>query len=713
MNMDMHKQAFKEEAYELLAELETSLLEWEEKPDEKEVIGRIFRAMHTIKGSSAMFGFEDISEFTHEIETVLDLVRGDKMKTTPMLVDLTLSARDHIQKMVEADDTGSPVDMSETAQIALSFHNILKAAREPEEHPFMPTHPELKKGIEIKAEPIAAPSESDVTYRIRFKPDKNIFRKGTDPVLLLNELRELGESLVIAHTKNIPELGEYEPDICYVYWDIILTTSKGINAIKDIFIFVEDESDIKIEIIADEGVLDAEDQYKKLGEILIDRGDVSSEFIYEMLEKQKPIGKLLVEAGVVSSDNVESALMEQQHVKQIREKRIKEATVSSVRVPSNRLDKLVDLVGEMVTVQARLSQLAILKNDSELISVSESVERLTAELRDNTMSIRMLPIGTIFSKFKRVVRDLSRDLKKDVDLTTEGEETELDKTVIERLNDPLVHLIRNSVDHGIEPPEVRKKLGKPKVGVIRLSAEHSGASVYIRIKDDGAGMDPENLKRKAREKGLLANDQDVSDEEAFQYIFAPGFSTSQEVTSVSGRGVGMDVVNRNIRALKGSISVQSTKGEGTEILLKLPLTLAIIDGLLVKVAGDFYVIPLSIIEECVELSDGDIVKARGRKTITVRNELVPYIRLRDRFGITSKKPAIEQIVISNIDNYRIGLVVDRVIGNHQTVIKSLGAFYKNVADVSGATILGDGTVALILDVHKLTQAVESEFKAGV
>jgi two-component system chemotaxis sensor kinase CheA len=367
----------------------------------------------------------------------------------------------------------------------------------------------------------------------------------------------------------------------------------------------------------------------------------------------------------------------------------------------------VDLVGELVTVQARLTQVATEGTSAVLLSIAEEVERLTAELRDNTMSIRMLPIGTIFNKFKRVVRDLSQNLGKDVELMMDGADTELDKSVIEKLHDPLVHLIRNCIDHGIEMPGERESLGKPRHGTVRLSAAHSGAHVLIRIEDDGAGINVDAIRRKGIEKGMIAPDAELSEKDLFTLILAPGFSTAKEVSDVSGRGVGMDVVKQAIEALRGTIEISSRRNTGTVITLSLPLTLAIIDGFLTKIGGDHFVFPLSLVDECVELSSS-LAKTGERDLLNVRGEIVPYVKLRERFAVKGEHPAIEQVVIAKVDNARVGFVVDHVIGGHQTVIKNLGKMYKGVEGISGATILGDGSVALILDVPKLIQTVERE-----
>lgn len=692
-----HGEAYKEEAFELLGELEASLLAMEETPEDADLIGRVFRALHTIKGSGAMFGFDDIAALAHEVETVFDLVRNGKMSVTRALVDLTLAVCDRIRAMLGGPGDGVTADTAKADAIIEDLRRLV-----PSPAPSEPSPPR-------KAQPTIVNDAQDleVTYRITLCPHTDIFATGTNPLLLLEELRTLGECKVIAHTDKIPGLENLDPEQCWIYWDAFLTTRMGIDAIRDVFIFVEDYCELGIEVIDEPGVFEDDKPSRKLGEILVDRFVLSREDLRQTLGEQKRIGELLVDKGLIGSGMVESALVEQRHVESRRRKQQAEDQVSSVRVPAEKLDTLVNLVGELVTVQARLSQAAAGLENAEILSVSEEVERLTGELRDNTMSIRMLPIGTTFSKFKRLVRDLSSELGKDIVLIAEGADTELDKTVIERLNDPMVHLIRNCIDHGIEPPSVREAAGKPGQGTVILSAVHSGANVLIRIKDDGAGLDAEAIRAKALERGLIADDAELSEKETFALIFAPGFSTARKITNVSGRGVGMDVVKRSIEALRGSVEVDSRRGVGTTITLKLPLTLAIVDGLLVRVGDGHYVLPLSIVEECVELTREDVARAHGRHIIPVRAEIVPYIRLRERFLVSGTNPDPEQIVITESPGGKVGLVVDKVVGEHQTVIKNMGRMYRNADEISGATILGDGTVALILDVPQLVLRAET------
>jgi len=691
--MEIQKDAYREEAYELLSVLEDALLELEQRPDDMEVISRVFRAMHTLKGSGAMFGFDDIAAFTHTIETVYDLVRSSTIQVTPDLISLTLAACDQIKIMLEASLGRAEVDEKKTAEISQAFRRHLPSSESaPAQAEPAPKGPSLD-----------APA-AQTTYRIRFHPHRDLFANGTNPVPLLNELRSLGTCSIVADIQNLPDLEAIDPEGCYTAWDIILTTPSDINTVKDTFIFVEDLCQLTITPV--ETPVDGEVPYKKVGEILVERGDIHPEDLEKALHSQKRLGEVLVEAGSIKPAQVVSALKEQEHVREYQKKRSAVEESASIRVPALKLDALVNLVGELVTVQARLSQHAGLINDADLTSIAEEVESLSAELRDISMGIRMLPIGTTFAKFKRLVRDLSAELGKDIAFTTQGAETELDKTVIDKLSDPLVHLIRNSIDHGIEPPEERIARGKSAQGTILLAAQHSGAYVLITVSDDGAGLDTEALRRKAVEKGIIPADAVLSDQEIYQLIFAPGFSTAAKVTSVSGRGVGMDVVKSSIDSLGGSVEIESAPGMGTSITLKLPLTLAIIDGLLVRIASEYFVLPLGMIVECVELTSEHIRHAHGRHLVKVRDEIIPYLSLREIFSIAGDRQPIEQVVIADISGRHIGFVVDKVVGQHQTVIKNLGKMFKEIHGVSGATILGDGSVALILDVNRLVRSAE-------
>ncbi|MFA7535667.1 MAG: chemotaxis protein CheA [Desulfuromonadales bacterium] len=681
---------FREEGLEILGEFEEALLELEERPTDGEGIDRVFRALHTLKGSGSMAGFEAVASFAHELETIFEMVRCGKIGVDRTLINITLASRDQFREMIDS--------ASENAGDAQAVRQIIASLRK-----LAPAEGAAgKKGGLGKA---ASPAGEMETYRLRFRPDPGLFRRGINPLSLLHELGRMGECRSIAQSENVPSLENLDPEQCFLYWDIILTTDQGMDAIRDVFIFVEDAVEIRIELIDSDTLAEAEVEYKKLGEILVERGDLSIDDLQQVISERRRLGETLVASGLVSGTQIDSALLEQEQVRQARRRRQLIETASGIRVRSEKLDALVDLVGELVTVQARLSQHTASHNNAGLQLISEEVERLTWSLRDQVLGIRMLPIGTTFSRFRRLVRDLAEELGKNIELITEGAETELDKTVIEHLGDPLVHLIRNGIDHGLEMPQVRQAAGKGKKGRIWLSAAQAGANVLIEVRDDGRGLDRAAIRQRGIAQGLIGAEAEIGDRDLLNLIFLPGFSTASSVTSVSGRGVGMDVVKRAVEALRGSIEVQSRPGEGTTFQVLLPLTLAIIDGLLVRSATSFYILPLSAVEECVQLRRQEVT-GNDRRLVRVRDEIVPYIRLREVFALPGEAPPIEQVAIVNADGQRFGLAVDAVIGGHQTVIKNLGRVFRDVAGLSGATLLGDGTVALILDLQAIIRRQE-------
>ena len=656
---DQFKSSFREEAREILVELEAALLELNENRADPEIVGRVFRALHTIKGSGAMFGFDALAAFTHNLETAFDEVRNGRLTITAELVDLTLAALDQIRAMLEEGTGAPPADPAACLQI-LSRVRLLAGGAAAE-----------LAGREPQSPSPSPPDGRQRAWYIRFAPGPDLLRNGANPLLLLRELGQLGCLSARAGMAALPTLGEMDPERCYVAWNLKLSTAADRDAIRDVFIFVEDSCELIIESAS----------------------GPASGFAQGAAPAAPP--------GAASP--VAEALDEPRAASGGRRSYDKPDSVSSLRVPAAKLDQFVDLVGELVTVQARLSEIAARRDDPEFAAVSEEIERLTSALRENSMNIRMLPIRATFEKFRRLVHDLARDLGKDVELTMDGADTELDKTVLEQLGDPLMHLIRNSMDHGIEPREVRAARGKPAMATIHLSARHSGASVLIGVADDGGGIDAEAVRSRALEKGLVAEGAPLGESQIFALLFQPGFSTAKAVTDVSGRGVGMDVVRQRVDALRGTIEVASRPSQGTEVTLRLPLTLAIIDGLLVSVGDACFVLPLANTLECIELTREDIRQANGKQVAEVRGELIPYICLRERFNTRSEPPPIEQIMVVETGEGRFGFVVDRVLGSCQTVIKNLGRFYRHVQVVSGATILGNGTVALILDPERLAQ----------
>ena len=732
--LEQINEIFFEEANELLESLEGYLLSLEQNPDNPEIISAVFRVMHTIKGSSGMFGFDAISSFTHEVESTFDAVRNGSAPVTPQLISLTLKARDHIMDMLKGN-----VDKEESAALIQEFKDFMSAyptsnkdqgseKKETETNTTTSEQKELPDSKQDEAPVLQTNVEStqqiacaeQTTWRISFTPSPDILQNGTRPSLMIKELTDMGTATVLFFTRQIPPLSEIEPTTCYVSWDIILTTCKSREEIQDVFIFLDKSSVIKIDKID----IDIEEN-NRIGQILIDRKHISQSALEEILSQRKPIGQLLVEKNLISNESLQSALAEQTHIKNVAKTKNTESlqtsqlnsssqnvTQQSIRVNSEKLDQLIDLVGELVTFNARLGEFSTRENNPALMTLSEQSERLILALRDNAMDMRMLPIGTIFTRFRRLVHDLASDMHKDIELITEGSETELDKTVIEKLNDPLIHMIRNSVDHGIESKEERLAKGKPAQGIVKLIAQHVGAFVLIIISDDGAGLDKEKIYKKAIDKNLIAPGTEISDSDIYSMIFLPGFSTSEKVTAVSGRGVGMDVVKKDITALGGTISIETQQGKGTDFILKIPLTLAIIEGMLVQIGNSIFVIPLTNIQECMEFSPADGDEDKICSHIDARGEFLPYINLRRWFEIDDPLPPSQQVVIVNDQDSKLGVVVDRVIGNHQTVIKPLGALYRNVEGLSGATILGDGSVALILDIFKLSNVVKNTETVG-
>jgi two-component system chemotaxis sensor kinase CheA len=647
MMIDQYRQAFQEEARELLAELESALLELDQNRGDLEIVGRAFRALHTIKGSGAMFGFEAVAAFTHHLETAFDQLRKGKLAVSSDLIRLALESSDHIKSLLQADASGAAGDSARSAEILTAVRQLTGASEAAAD-----------TASNAPPETLAASADggSPCEWRIHFRPGHEVLLNGTNPLLLLGELRALGQVEIRVDTSAVPALKEIDPEHCYLAWDIQLKTAAQREVIRDVFIFVEDDSELSIDPASAPSAAE--------------RPQTSA-----------------VQPGVAATSG-----------------RVSQAS-TSIRVSAEKLDQLINVVGELVTVQARLSDASARLDDAEIVEISEAVGRLTGELRENSMSIRMLPLRTTFERFRRLVHDLGIELRKDVELAIEGADTELDKTVIDQLNDPLVHLIRNSMDHGVETPEARRAAGKLPRARIQLSALHSGAHVLIRVQDDGRGLDVEAVRARALEQGLIDHAARLSEAEIFSLILAPGFSTARTVTDVSGRGVGMDVVRRNVEALHGTIEIASQPGAGMTVTLRLPLTLAIIDGLLVRVGNAHFVLPLANSLECVELTRQDILNQNGNRIANVRGELIPYIRLSEYFGMDRAQEEREQIMVVETEYGHYGFVVDEVLGDHQTVIKNLGKAYRNVQVVSGATILGNGGVALILDPHRLVQSV--------
>ena len=712
---------FKEEVTDLLNEMETALLELENNPTDLELINRVFRAMHTIKGGAAVADFPDVAALTHEAETAFDKIRSGECSISRELLDITFSAKDLIWILVEQPEEA---DATQLESLMAAFKSLaicqMPSSSKPagdEEAPEVEDadteeedteHPEENTGEEDEE-----PSGDPVGFHIIFKPTDEKLLAHADPLGLFDDLRGMSQEdafHIIPRTNAVPYLDKLDPESCTVWWDILLTTRQSENDLRDAFIFFEDSAEITVERIDDLMATLAEIQATAFTPREITASPAPPEETAEAPPAQEPPAPeptpepAQKDAPEAKTAPAAAKPKPPEPKKQAAKPVKKEA--SSIRVDAYKLDDMVALVGELVIAQARLNQTVGRLNDPGLQAVAEELDLLSAGLRDRTLSMRMLPIGTTFDRFRRLVRDLSHEMGKEIDLVTQGADTELDKTVIEQLGDPMVHLLRNSIDHGIEVPQVRLDAGKPAKGTLLLSAEHSGGHVIIKIVDDGAGLNREKITAKALERGLVQDASQLSDKDIYNMIFQPGFSTAEKVTNVSGRGVGMDVVKKSIDGLRGSVSINSTPGKGSTITIKLPLTLAIIEGLQVRVGEEFFVIPLSLIVECVELTQSDRGEREGKKIINLRDEIVPYIRLRDWFHVPGDRPEIEQIIITGSDGQHTGIAVDEVIGQQQTVIKNIGKIFEDVEEVSGATIKGDGTMALIIDIPSLLRNVQ-------
>lgn len=667
---------FVEEARELIEGLEAQLLDLEHgaTPD---AVDSVFRVLHTLKGSGAMFGFTELARFTHHFEEAFDRVREGRIGVDLRLITLALQARDHMRALLDLGGDGpAAAALAATPQATGLLADLAAMLGD--------TGAGAATGAPAMAVAPAVPAGERV-WTITFRPAPNALRNGMRPDLLMAELGGLGRILSEAvDAAAIPDLSEIDPMTSYLGWTVRLATAEPRASIEAVFIFADDAD---LSIIEDGATIAAPPQATGT----IETGTAPPSSPPDSMTSPGPAPSL-PEPALPRATAAE------------RTGRAPDVVGETIRVPALRLDEIVDQLGELVIAHARLVGLATRLGEPDLDALSEEMGRLVSSLRDATLAIRMLPIETVFGKFRRVVRDLSAELGKDVVLVTEGGETEIDKNVIDRLSEPLVHMIRNSVDHGIEPVEHRRAAGKADRGTVRLAASQEGGEVLIRVSDDGGGLNLPAIRARAIARGLIAEDAAVSDHDLQQLIFAPGFSTAQTVSKVSGRGVGMDAVKTAIEALRGTVDVDSTLGQGCRITLRLPVSLAIIDGLLVRLGQETFVIPLSAVEECVELADTERRRESGRTMLQIREQLVPWLDLDVVFGRPPSMAAQRRLVVVRCDGMRLGLVVDDIVGQHQTVIKTFSAYHRGIEGLSGATILGDGSVALIVDVASLARA---------
>jgi two-component system, chemotaxis family, sensor kinase CheA len=650
---------FFEESFEGLEIMESELLELDYKNPGEEEINKIFRAAHSIKGGSGSFGFNDITNFTHVLETLLDEVRAGKHQLTQDEVNLLLTSVDCLRDMLSAARDKTEVDEEHIKSVQSGLEAALGA--------------ESSSQSESDSDNSGNNDASGTGWHIIFIPHHHIFQTGNDPLRMFRELEEFGELSTKINIDKLPPFDEYDTEECYVSWELTLTTDVGEDEVKEVFEWVEDDCDLTITQIG-----------------ISESGSTE-----------------VVNSNESQVDEVAPAEDRRAGDRRKTDRRSASSESSSIRVNTDKIDALINMVGELVITQSMLGQFGEDFNAKDIDKLNDGLkqlERNTRELQENVMQIRMLPISFSFNRFPRLVHDLSSKLNKKIELKLSGESTELDKTVMEKIGDPLVHLVRNSLDHGIEMPEDRIAAGKPETGTIHLNAYHEGGNIVIDIEDDGAGLNKERILKKAIERGIVKEGENLSDRRINELIFHAGFSTAEIVSDVSGRGVGMDVVKRNINDLGGVVEVKSEEGKGSVFTIRLPLTLAILDGQLIRVGSQTYIVPLiSIIESLQMKSEATKSIAGDAEVYCLREDYIPILRLHSVFNVNCDSTKLDQglLVVVEAEGQKVGLFVDDLLAQQQVVIKSLETNYQKVEGVSGATILGDGTVAMILDVSSL------------
>ncbi|MGX4727159.1 chemotaxis protein CheA [Pseudomonas corrugata] len=678
INLDQAQQTFIVEAREQLQAMEESLLQLENDPGDDDAIGAIFRAAHTIKGSAGLFGLEPIVSFTHIVEDVLDRLRNGSVEVDTGLIAVLLKSSDHMLELINVVANQGGTLTPPALKREMELCQVLQEYQAP------PPGDAPAPATETTAQ---EPSGTRL-WHISLRFGQDVFRNGMDPLSFLRYLQTLGE---IVHldtlTEALPGVEAFDAESCYLGFDIDFSSAASHGAINEVFDFVRE--DCLIEIVdgrVNTGLVATAQEPNDESTALVTTGDL----LPDQRKAARTSGQLPADRPSASSEN-------------------KAKDGAYVRVNADKLDELINLVGELVIASAGTSLLARNCHDDSLQEATSTVSGLVEEILDGALRLRMIPIGETFNRFRRVVRDVSQELGKDIDLIISGAETELDKTVVEKIGDPLMHLLRNAMDHGIETAQARLAAGKPAKGHLHLNAYHDSGSIVLEIADDGAGLNRDRILEKAQERGLVAPGASPTDQEIYNLIFEPGFSTAQAVTSLSGRGVGMDVVKRNITLLRGTVDLDSQPGRGTVVRIRLPLTLAIINGFLVGIDQSTYVIPLDMVQECIELSEDDGTASREQGYLDLRGEVLPLVYLRDHFNHEGRASRRQNVVVVRYAELKAGLVVDDLLGEFQTVIKPLGKLFGALRGISGSTILGSGAVALILDVPALlTQIAQIE-----
>ena len=687
--MEEMKATYIQEANELLENLESSLLSLEDNPNDTSNIEQVFRVMHTLKGNSSMFGLSKIAEFVHDLETIYDKIRQGEMELTKEILNTTLASFDHLNLIIIDSDLEDEKNKENHVVLIHKIHGLIQGST-------------VSQAVVVPSE-IAENTNTTVipdnvlrTYYVHFEPKTEFFLDGSNPLILVAELCQLGKYLVVPHFHKVTSIDDFNPTSCITFWEIYIESGGAKDKIDEVFVFAESNAKIEVVELTSSDLISNKEFAEKVQELKFKDQLINRDVLFELAAR---LGKSIVpDLPILPAIDANELLAES---KNTQKSETKEKVVSSIRVSSDKLDELMNLVSELVTTQASLTLYNQKNETPELELISENIEKLSRRLRDIAFGMTLVPINNMFSRFQRLVRDVSMALNKEVQFVTEGGETELDKSIIETLTDPLMHIIRNSLDHGLELPDVRERLGKPRKGTVKLKAFYSGISVYIQIIDDGKGIDVNVIREKAVSKGFIKSDDVLTDKEVFDFIFYPGFSTAAVVTDISGRGVGMDVVKRNISELKGSIVVESQVNIGTTLTIKLPLSLSIIDGLLVDVANVYYIIPLSVVDKCYEVDNFEMMN-NFNQLLVLDEKQVPFINVRREFGYEemSNSEKSQIIVVSDADR-RVGISVDHIVGEYQAVVKPIGKYYRNQDFISGATILGDGSIALVMDTHKI------------
>lgn len=690
--LDRFQQKFVEEAQDNVAAIEEALFELEKSPDDKEIVERLFRSMHTIKGSGAMFGFNDLSHFTHNLETLYDCVRNDTVKVNKDIISLTFESLDYIRQLLDVGE-GTLTDPDDIQRQKDYIAKITKYF--PEGQQLTLSSAEKAALAAKQAAGVAAPQpkveeKGPKNYLVTFAPFESLLNNGTNPLFMLDDLTALGKYKSVAFTGAVPQLDKFDPLNLYVKWQVILSTDQDVNEIKDVFIFVEDECKMDIaELPGGDIVGNAEKLEPIIAKVIESQTELKADDFAVFKEAPKPEPKQ--EAGTTQAAAKSASAAP----------KTQENKIASIRVSADKIDDLVNAVSELVTMQAQLNLLAERQEDQYLIAIAEQMEKITRQLRENSFSISLIPLQGELVQFQRLVRDLCNKLGKQIEFVVEGGEIELDKTIIDHLKDPLLHIIRNSGDHGIEMPEERIAKGKNPVGTVLLKAFYSGSSVIVQVSDDGKGMDPDKIFKKAVEKGLVNPNAHLSKKEILNLIFASGFSTAEKVSDVSGRGVGMDVVKSKIAEIRGEVTVDAEVGKGTTITMELPLTLSIIDGLLTRIGGEQFVFPFTNVERILQPEEVKMSDSGMGDFFTYNGDQLVSIDLNKIFNGRPTEFANSKMLIVGQGDKRVGMVVDAVLGEFQIVVKPLGRFLRSVDMISGASVMGDGSLSLIIDPGRL------------